>query len=39
MKKLLMTLALIVVAISGCVDKELDAKDLKTLMANSGKRM
>jgi len=39
MKKLLLTLALIVVTLSGCVDKELDAKDMKTLMANSGKNL
>jgi len=39
MKKLLLILVLIVVAISGCVDKEQDAKDLKTLMANSGKNL
>ena len=39
MMKLLLTLALIVVALSGCVDKELDAKDPKTLMANSGKNL
>jgi outer membrane lipoprotein-sorting protein len=37
MKKLLLILVLIVLALSGCVDKELDAKDLKTLMSNSGK--
>ena len=39
MKELLLILVLIVVAISGCVDKEQDAKDLKTLMANSGKNL
>jgi len=39
MKKLLLTLALIVVALSGCVDKELDPKDPKTLMVNSGKNL
>jgi hypothetical protein len=39
MKKLLLTLVLIVVALSGCVDKELDTKDLKTSMANSGKNL
>jgi hypothetical protein len=39
MKKLLLILVLIVLALSGCVDKELDAKDLKTLMANSGKNL
>lgn len=38
MKKLLLTV-LIVVALSGCVDKELDIKDLKTSMANSGKNL
>jgi len=37
MKKLLLILVLIVLALSGCVDKELDAKNLKTLMSNSGK--
>lgn len=36
MKKLLLTLTLIVVALSGCVDKE---KDPKTLMANFGKNL
>jgi hypothetical protein len=39
MKNLLLTLVLIVVALSGCVDKELDTKDLKTSMANSGKNL
>jgi len=39
MKEYLLTLTLISVAISGCMDKELDAKDLKTLMANSGKNL
>ena len=39
MKKLLLILVLIVLALSGCVDKELDAKDLKTLMSNSGKNL
>jgi hypothetical protein len=39
MKKLLLTLVLIVVALSGCVDKEPNAKDLKTMMANSGKNL
>ena len=37
MKKILPILVLIVMALSGCVDKGQDAKDLKTLMANSGK--
>ena len=37
MMKLLLALSLIVVVLSGCVDKDLDAKDPKTLMANSGK--
>ena len=39
MKKLLLTLVLIVVALSGCVDKEPDTKDLKTSMTNSGKNL
>ncbi len=39
MKKSLLILALIVLALSGCIDKEMDAKDLKTLMANSGKNL
>jgi hypothetical protein len=39
MKKLLLTLVLVVVALSGCVDKELDTKDLKTSVANSGKTL
>ncbi len=39
MKKNLLILVLIVVALSGCVDKELDSKDLKTLMSNSGKNL
>lgn len=39
MMKLLLTLTLIVVVLSGCVDKDLDAKDPKTLMANSGKNL
>jgi hypothetical protein len=39
MKKSLLILALIVQALSGCIDKEMDAKDLKTLMANSGKNL
>ncbi|OPY51178.1 MAG: hypothetical protein A4E49_02339 [Methanosaeta sp. PtaU1.Bin112] len=37
MNKSLLILVLIVVALSGCVDRELDANDLKTLMANSGR--
>jgi len=39
MKKLLLTLTLIFVALSGCVDMEPDATDPKTLMANSGKNL
>ena len=39
MKNLLLTLVLIVVALSGCVDKEPDTKDLKTSMTNYGKNL
>jgi hypothetical protein len=39
MKELLLILVLIVVAISGCVDQEQDAKYLKTLRINSGKNL
>lgn len=39
MKKLLLILVLIVAALSGCVDKDLDEKDIMTLMANSGENL
>ncbi|MGB7546046.1 MAG: hypothetical protein WBL92_10650 [Methanothrix sp.] len=39
MKKILPIIVLIVVALSGCVDKGQDAKDLKRLTANSGKNL
>jgi len=39
MKKILLALVLIIVVLSGCVDKDLNTKDLNTLMANSGKNL
>jgi|GEM_PF-1570131 len=39
MKKFLLILTLVVMALSGCVDKGLDAKDPKALMADSGKNL
>ncbi len=39
MKKHILALTLIAVAISGCIDEEPDAKDPKTLIANSGKNL
>lgn len=39
MKRLLLSFVLIVVALSGCVDKGLDTKDPKKLLANSGENL
>jgi len=39
MKKILLALVLIILVLSGCVDKDLNTKVLNTLMANSGKNL